>query len=156
MIKIQRTTGKVKNLIFVHPDMNLGESILFPSIPNDFLVTRKFINWQVPRIKLYTTIDDAISGKYLGSIIEGMNLGVYQVLGVREENLIKPGLSDCPYGLEVEEWWYLVTLRCKLLGEIQVGEIKDKLTYHYGPRQTRATLYRWQWEEILKPWEKKK
>jgi hypothetical protein len=102
-------------------------------------------------------VDDAISGKYLNETPEPL-LYVYKATRLRNESLIKPGLSDCPYGLLVDEYWSLVNVKPELLGviEVETGKPFKKETYKYGPRQLESPLYRWEWKERLKPWEKSK
>lgn len=155
-MKILRTSGLIRNLIFVHPEPGLEHEIIHPSIPNDFLTKGKYINWQLPRIKLYTRIGEALSAKYLDSDISGQTFSVYRAKGIRIESLIEPGLPDCPYGLDISEYWYLQDIMVEKLGEITVGKKIKTVPYHYGPRQTVKRFNVWEWEENLKPWEKPK
>lgn len=145
----------IENLIFVSPLPRLERELIEPSIPSNFLVRRKYIDHQLPRIQLYQTVGDAISGRYLNETPEPI-LYVYKAIGLRYESLIKPGLSDCPYGMLVDEYWSLINIKPVYLGAIEVNTKKPKRieTYKVGPRQTVEKLLRWSWKEILKKWEK--
>jgi GNAT superfamily N-acetyltransferase len=156
-ISVGKRTGILKNLIFVSSTPNLERELLDPTIPRNFLTSKKYIDHQLPRFQLYTTVDDAISGKYLNETPEPI-LYVYRATRLRNESLIKPGLSDCPYGLLVEEYWSLVNVKPELLGVIEVETRKPvkKETYKYGPRQLDSPLLRWSWKEKLEKWEKPK
>ena len=157
MIILRKKTGLLENLIFVSPLPKLERELLDPIIPRNFLTSKKYIDHQLPRFQLYTNVDDAISGKYLNETPEPL-LYVYKATRLRNESLIQPTLTDCPYGLLVEEYWSLINVKPELLGviEVETGKPIKKETYKYGPRQLESPLYRWEWKERLKPWEKSK
>ena len=157
MIILRKKTGKIENLIFVSPLPNLERELLDPIIPRNFLVNKKYIDSQLPRFQLYTTVDDAISGRYLDETPE-QKLYVYKAGRLRNESLIKPGLTDCPYCLIVDEYWSLINVKPEFLGTIELETERPikKEVYKYGPRQLNAYIQRWTWKEVLKPWEKSK
>jgi hypothetical protein len=158
MISIPRkTSGIVNNLYFVSTKDELDKKIIHPEIPSDFLTRGKFSDWQTPRIRLYTSISDALSGNWLGENLKDSELYVYRAKGIRNESLIKPSITSVPYALVLDEWWYLQNLGLDYLGKIKVISEAGKEIYHYGPRSTKAFVYKWKWEEIgLKSWEKSK
>lgn len=147
----------LKNLIFVSPLPNLERELLDPYIPRNFLVQKKYIDYRLPRFQLYTNVGDAISGRYLNETPEP-TLYVYRATGLRNESLIKPDFSNCPYGLLLDEYWSLINVKPEFLGVIRVDSEKPvkEETFRYGPRQIEAKLKRWRWKEILKSWEKPK
>ena len=157
MIILRKKTGLLENLIFVSPLPKLERELLDSILPNNFLTNKKYIDHQLPRFQLYTNVDDAISGKYLNETPEPL-LYVYRATRLRNESLIQPTLTDCPYGLLVEEYWSLINVKPEFLGviEVETGKPIKKETYKYGPRQLESPLYRWGWKERLKPWEKSK
>lgn len=157
MIILRKKTGLLENLIFVSPFPKLERELLDPIIPRNFLTSKKYIDYQLPRFQLYTNVDDAISGKYLGETPEPL-LYVYKASRLRNESLIQPTLTDCPYGLLVEEYWSLINVKPEFLGVIEIDSKKPwkKETYKYGPRQLSAPLFRWSWKEKLEKWEKSK
>jgi len=143
-----------RKLYFVSPNPDLWKEIIEPQIPKNFLTRREIIDNKLPRIQLFRNVSDAISGKYLDETPE-KKLTVYEAIGLRKENLVKPEMQDVPYGHLLEEWWYLVTMRARKVVDIELsGKILKTKDYHYGPRQTTAKLKFWEWKEILKPWEK--
>lgn len=143
-----------QNLYFISTDPNLEKTIINPTIPSDILTKSKSINYKTPRIKLYRDIDSAISGNMLGLNLEGLNLFVYKASSIRSESLIGPiNITEIPYASVLEEWWSLANCKMKLLGEIRIGSKKEILTYKYGPRQTKANIYKWNWTEIKKPYQ---
>lgn len=149
-MKIIRETsfrGKRKlYLASLNPD--LDKEILLPTVPNNFLTKGKFEEWQIKRICLYENIDDALSS-FLGQELKDSLVYIYEPVGVRPESLIKPSITSVPYIMQLPELWYCTSLRVKLAHVIQVSKKKSTLTYHYGPRQTKAFLYRWDWKEKL-------
>lgn len=157
MIILRKKTGLLENLIFVSPLPKLERELLDPIIPRNFLTSKKYIDHQLPRFQLYTTVDDAISGKYLNETPEPL-LYIYRATQLRNESLIQPTLTDCPYGLLVEEYWSLINVKPEFLGVIEVDPKKPvkEEKYKYGSRQLDSPLYRWKWKERLKPWEKSK
>lgn len=157
MIILRKNTGILENLIFVSPHPNLEREYLDPVIPKNFLTNKKYIDYQLPRFQLYTNVDDAISGKYLEET-PPPTLYVYRATRLRNESLIKPTLTDCPYGLLIDEYWSLINVKPELLGIIEVETRKPikREKYKYGPRQLGAPLLRWSWKEKLEKWEKPK
>ena len=156
-MRVIKSSGVVKDLYFVSSQSDLGDKIIYPKIPDNFLTRGKFEEWQTPRIRLYPSVEDCLSGLWLGEKLTGSRLYVYRAKGVRNESLIKPSITSVPYALVLDEYWYLGKLRFEYLGEIEVGNEIEKKLYHYGPRSTKAYIYRWAWKEIgLKPWETSK
>lgn len=159
MLRIKRITGRILNLYYISSSsINLKNEIVEPSIPNNFLTTIEKIGSKVKRIRLYTNVSDALSSIYLGQNIEGSKFNVWRALGVRNESLIVPSLTECPYLLTLDdtEYWYLSGLRFELASKIKVNELEERLTYNYGQKSLKAPIFKWNWEEILKKWEKAK
>ena len=147
----------METFYFISSRGDLDKKIIKPEIPNNFLTRGKYEEWQTPRIRLYTTISDCLSGLWLGERLDGATLHVYKVMGIRRESLIKPSITSVPYELVLSEWWYLSKLELRYLATIKVGREIKKEYYYYGPRSTKAFIYRWEWEEELKEkWEKPK
>ena len=123
----------------------------------NFLTRGKHGDWQLPRIRLYSSISDALSGLWLGENLKGAEFYVYKAKGIRQESLIKPGITSIPYALVLDEWWYLRNIGLEYLGKIKVEKKIGEEAYHYGPRSTKAFIFRWLWKEIgLKNYEKSK
>lgn len=159
MLKIKRTTGRVLNLYYISSSsLDLSNEIIEPSIPNNFLTITEKIGNKVKRIRLYSNVSDALSSIYLGQNIEGSELSVWRAKGVRNESLIIPSLTECPYLLVLDdtEYWYLSSLRFEFVSKISIDRLEKKLTYNYGQKSLKAPLYKWEWSEILKKWEKSK
>lgn len=144
-------------MILIAENGNLENKFISPEIPNNFLTKGKFIDNDLSRIQLYDNISDALSSR-LGENLEGMVFSVYKPKYLRKDNLIDPEIHDIPYFMNLygKEHWYLVDLRVEKIGEIRIGRKKEESTYHYGPRQTVAKIYKWSWSEVLEPWEKSK
>ena len=153
---IKRQSGLVKGLLFISNQDDLDLEITHPSIPVNFLVTGKYMDWQTKRTRLYENVSDALSALWLGQKIKGSELYVYEAQGIRSESLIKPSITSAPYTLVIPEWWYLANVRFKKLGKIKVEKEIGKDWFTYGPRATKSPIYRWSWSEILKSWEKPK
>ena len=159
MLRIKRTTGRILNLYYISSSsIDLKNEIIEPSIPNNFLTSIEKIGNKVKRIRLYTNVSDALSSIYLGQNIKGSELNVWRALGVRNESLITPSLTECPYLLNLNdtEYWYLSSLRFELAGKIKINGLKEKLTFNYGQKSIKYPLYKWSWKEILNKWEKPK
>lgn len=148
-IKVDPNSGKVGNLYFVSTESGLENKLLEPYIPNNFLTRGKFVNWQVPRFRLYTTIDDALSGVYLGANLGvGSVYHVYKATGLRNENLFLPSITDAPYNMLISEWWYTALVSCEYIGDVKVSGIKEKCNFRYGPRNSIAELIKWNYVNI--------
>ncbi len=142
-------------IISENPD--LEKHILHPAVPNNFLTRGEHIDSKLPRISVFRSVSDAISATFLGQNLRpGTKMYVYEISDINPESLIGPlDVTKIPYFSLLKEWWYLKSCSPKFVSEIEIGKLKKEETYHYGPRQTNATLYKWEWSEIQKPWEKK-
>lgn len=126
----------------------LEKEIIKPDIPVNFLTRGKYIDYKMKRIRLYKTIEEAISGLYLGeNFKKGTKIYIYRALGIKGDNLLGPmNINEVPYSFLIREYWYTGNLRLEKLGEVKIVK-KGEETYKYGPRQTTAKLYRWKWYE---------
>ena len=110
-----------------------------------------------PKVKVYKTIEDAITGRYLDQNLTGKTLTVYSPrTKLNLESLLKPSLADCPYGLVIDEYWYLRDMDVVETSTIQVDQEIGTVSYHTGPRSSLRRIKRWRWHEELKRWEKTK
>lgn len=135
-------------LYYISSNPNLEKELLKPSIPNNFLVKQKYEDWKIPRIPLYTSVSDALSGsQFLGQNLEGQTLHVYKALGTRYESILTPSITSIPYSLILNEKWYCYPLRLKKEKEIEIIEKDKEEFYHYGPRSTKGKIIRWIWKE---------
>ena len=142
----------------ISENSDLGKCILYPAVPNNFLTRGGYIDSKLPRIQVFRSVGDALSATYLGQKLRpGTKMYVYEVLDLNPESLIGPlDITRIPYFQLVKEWWYLKGCSLKLVAPIIVDGLKKEENYKYGPRQTNAPLYRWNWTEVYeKPWEKK-
>ena len=152
---INRKSGIAHGLYLVSPLKDLEKEILIPRVPQDFLTRSKFSDWQTKRLVFYPSIDKALVGLSMTRELAGETLYVYQPLGIRSENIIKPGITSSPVVRLTDESWVLTASRLKYVASIKVKSKLDSLSYRYGTRSTEGKLYTWKWEEILQPWEKK-
>ena len=127
---------------------DLDKKIIRPGIPDNFLVRGKFVDNKIRRIRLYKTIEEAISGLYLGeNFRKGTKMYVYRALGINKDYLLGPmDIIKVPYAMLIKEFWYTSSLRLEKIGEVKL-EKKGEEIFKYGPRQTQAKLYRWGWYE---------
>lgn len=127
---------------------DLDKKIIKPGIPDNFLVRGKFVDNKIRRIRLYKTIEEAISGLYLGeNFRKGTKMYVYRALGINKDYLLGPmNIVKVPYAMLIKEFWYTSSLRLEKIGEVKL-EKKGEEIFKYGPRQTQAKLYRWSWYE---------
>ena len=146
-----------KDLYFVSSLGNLDNTIIYPEVPNNLLTRNGWEDTKTKRIVLYPSVSEALIGLGReGRSLKGAKLYVYSPLAGFQESLIKPGIKDSPIIIETGEYWYLSSIKLKLIAEIEVEKKipGEEIIYHYGPRSTIGYLYRWKWKEILKPWEK--
>jgi hypothetical protein len=143
-------------IISEKPDLH--KQTLYPAVPNNFLVRGGYIDSKLPRISVFQSITDALSATFLGQKLRpGTKIYVYEILDLNPESLIGPlSIDKIPYFQLLKEWWYLKGCSLKLVAPIVIDGLKKEEVYKYGPRQTNAPLYRWNWTEVYeKPWEKK-
>lgn len=138
-------------LVSTFPDLN-GE-IIKPTTPNNFLTREKVGDYKTPRICFYTSIDQALIA--MDQNLVGKELYIYQPRNIDQDSLYKPTISEVPYTILLDEYWYLGKVELRYLTSITVEKKNKELVYHYGPRSTKRALYSWIWKENLKPWEKK-
>ena len=133
---------------YVSTQAGLDKTIINPEVPNNFLTRGKFIDWKLKRIRLYRTIEEAISGLYLGEKFkDGTKIYVYQALGIDKNYLHGPkDILEVPYAMKLKEYWYTKDLRLSFLGFIIIKE-KGIETYKYGPKQQQGKIYKWAWYE---------
>ena len=143
---IKRNTGGNRRLYLASLNPDLEKEILLPKVPDNFLSRGKHGDWQIKRICLYDSIDDALSG-LLQQKLDGKLVYIYEPVACKYENLIKPGITSVPYSLVLPEWWYCNSLRVRLTHVIQVGKELTPLEFRYGPRQTKSKILRWSWKE---------
>ncbi len=146
-----------KPYYIVSSNPDLEKHILYPAVPNNFLTRGGWVDSKLPRISVFRSIEDALSATYLGQKLRpGTKMYVYEVTDINSESLIGPlDITQVPYYREIKEWWYLKSCSLKFISEIEIGKLKKEETYMYGPRQTKAPLYKYKWIEIQKPWERK-
>lgn len=148
---------RLKKFYIVSPNPDLEKHIPSPAVPNNFLSRGEFWDTKTPRVPIFKTIGDAISATYLGQKLRpGMKLFVYEAHGISKESLLGPlSIDKIPYFRFIKEWWYLKPINVKFIAEIEIGDLLKTDIYYYGPKQTKAYLYRYDWKELQKPWEKK-
>lgn len=152
-MKIKRIHGK--ELFYISTSPNLDREMIKPQVPINSLTKNKFEDWKTKRVCFYPSIDNALSGMDHQNL-SGMTLYVYSPTNIRQEFLEKPGLEKSPKVMITGEYWYKEPVELRYLGSITITGKEDKeLIYRYGPRQSKGVLYKWIWEENLKPWEKK-
>lgn len=125
---------------------DLEKSIIKPTVPDNYLTRGKFIDNKLKRIRLYKTIEEAISGIYLGeNFRKGTKIYVYRALGINKDLLHGPkNITEVPYAFLIKEFWYTGSLRLEKVGEIKIEKTSEE-EFKYGPRQTKAKLCRWGW-----------
>jgi len=150
--------NKKKPYYIVSSSPDLEKHILHPAVPNNFLVRGGYLDSKLPRIQVFRSVSDALSATFLGQKLRpGTKMYVYEVLDLNPESLIGPlGIDKIPYYNLLNEWWYLRSCSVKLVAPIEIDRLVKEETYKYGPRQTKASLYKWSWSEVYEnPWERK-
>lgn len=155
MIILRNKTSRKKadDLFFISTFSDLDGEFVKPIIPNTFLKREKIGDYKTPRVCFYTSIDEALTA--MDQNLVGKELYVYHPRNITQDSLYKPTISEVPYTILLDEYWYLDKVELKYIAKIKITKQGKELTYHYGPRSTKRSLYKWSWEEVLKPWEKK-
>lgn len=143
-----------RSLFLVSLQDNLDKDIIQPKIPQTLLVQQKHSDYKTKRICFYPSIDSAITA--LSNTLKGVTLFVYQPVGLHTDSLIKPDITSLPTAPLTGEYWYLAPIQLKKVATVRIIKPLKPLEYSHGPRGTKDYLYKWDWEEILEPWEKKK
>lgn len=133
---------------------NLDRDIIQPRIPQTLLVQQKHADYKTKRICFYPSIDSALTA--FSTTLEGVTLFVYQPVGLHTDSLVKPSITSVPTSPITDEYWYLAPIQLKKVAQIKVIKSLGTLDYTHGPKSTKDHLYKWKWEEVLQPWEKKK
>lgn len=152
---LNRLFKKSIDLYYISTSPDLDKKVIYPKIPNTLMVNNKIKDWKTKRICLYPSIDKALTS--LDQNLSNMILYIYSPIDVRKESLYKPNIVEVPEKSITEEYWYLAPIQLKLLGKIEVKDkILPSMKYRYGKRQLEHDLFKWKWEEVLKPWERSK
>ena len=146
------------DLYFISSIPGLDNEIIHPIVPINFFTRNKIGDYKTPRIRLYPSIDDALTSlSGFSTELKNKEFYLYIPRGIFKESLVKPSILQVPDSQITNEYWYLKNLRLSFKAKVRVlGKDGKKFIYHYGPRSTEDMLYRWSWEEVLKPWEKSK
>lgn len=153
-MKVLRKSGKVENLYYASTLLGLDKNMLEPKIPKTFMTTNKIDDWKIKRICFYPKVWQAISGMTGGKLENGLTIYIYSPLNLRNESLIKPGITQVPSSIVTDEYWYLAPIRLKLVGTITIESIDKTLDYRYGVRGLKGEIIKYRWKELLKSWEK--
>ena len=151
-------------LYWVSENLGLDQECINPSIPRNFLVQDKAIDWKTRRVQLFDNLSDAISIYGIGKKnLEGAVLGVYRPKFIRKENKLDPGIENSPYSfaLSGKEYWCLNPIDVVKIADIRIGKRVEEKSFRYGGKSLMTSFTKknslsvYSWEEILPDWDKK-
>ena len=145
-----------EDLLYFSTSDDLDGKTIAPGIPNTMFTRQGYEDPKTKRISLFPRVGDFLMWAGAeGKSLTGKTFYVY-VPGGFKTSLFKTTLPQTPIGPATNEYWYLKTLRLRYLTSVTVGKKipGSGVIYHYGPRSTKGELYKWEWTENLKPWEK--
>lgn len=157
IIKRKKKEPAPEDLLYFSTSDDLDGKTIAPGVPNTMFTRQGYEDPKTKRISLFPKVDDFLMWAGAeGKSLTGKTFYVY-IPGGFKTSLFKTTLPQTPIGLATNEYWYLKTLRLRYLTSVTVGKkikTSSPIIYHYGPRSIKGELYRWEWTENLKPWEK--
>lgn len=150
---IKRNRIDFSKLYFISSLDNLNGDIIGPRVPNNFLVSNKIGDYKTKRVCFYPSIDKALISLSSFQELSGKKFYIYRPRNINFDSLYKPNISEVPNCFLTDEYWYLKDVEIRYITSITVKDKEEELSFRYGPRSTKVTVYRWNWKEDLNYWE---
>lgn len=145
---ITEASGKDVHFKLYHvSEENLNGKVLTPRIPDNFLTKHGYEENKTPRVSFSTSIDGCLVG--LSQNIKDKEFFVFEPDDYSKIQVKGVNVALVPDAQLTHEKWVTTSVKLKLVGKIKVHDAKDPaLTYTYGPDNTKAEMYAWNWEHV--------
>jgi hypothetical protein len=101
---------------------------------------------KIPRIELYTNIDQALMS-YYGQDLTGLTFTVYTTIGLSKESIIEPNITQTPLSPYTNPIWCISPLKLIKLTKIKVLGKDSYIDFKFGPRSLPGKIWKYKWVE---------
>jgi hypothetical protein len=101
---------------------------------------------KIPRIELYTNIDQALMS-YYGQDLTGITFTVYTTIGLSKESTIEPDITQTPLSSYTNPIWCISPLKLVKLTKIKVLGKASYIDFKFGPRSLPGKIWKYKWVE---------
>ena len=125
---------------------DLGGTFIEPIKPKSEWSKHGIENSKIPRIELYTNIDQALMS-YYGQDLTGMTFTVYTTIGLSKESIIEPDITQTPLSSYTNPIWCISPLKLVKLTKIKVLGKDSYIDFKFGPRSLPGKIWKYKWVE---------
>jgi hypothetical protein len=112
---------------------DLGGTFIEPIKPKSEWSKHGIEDSKIPRIELYTNIDQALMS-YYGQDLTGLTFTVYTTIGLSKESIIEPDITQTPLSSYTNPIWCISPLKLIKLTKIKVLGKDSYIDFKFGPR----------------------
>ena len=128
----------------LHDD--LGGTFIEPIKPKSEWSKHGIEDSKIPRIELYTNIDQALMS-YYGQDLTGLTFTVYTTIGLSKESIIEPDITQTPLSSYTNPIWCISPLKLIKLTKIKVLGKDSYIDFKFGPRSLPGKIWKYKWVE---------
>lgn len=125
---------------------DLGGTFIEPIKPKSEWSKHGIEDSKIPRIELYTNIDQALMS-YYGQDLTGMTFTVYTTIGLSKESIIEPDITQTPLSFYTNPIWCISPLKLIKLTKIKVLGKDSYIDFKFGPRSLPGKIWKYKWVE---------
>lgn len=125
---------------------DLGGTFIEPIKPKSEWSKHGIEDSKIPRIELYTNIDQALMS-YYGQDLTGMTFTVYTTIGLSKESIIEPDITQTPLSSYTNPIWCISPLKLVKLTKIKVLGKDSYIDFKFGPRSLPGKIWKYKWVE---------
>jgi len=125
---------------------DLGGTFIEPIKPKSEWSKHGIEDSKIPRIELYTNIDQALMS-YYGQDLTGMTFTVYTTIGLSKESIIEPDITQTPLSSYTNPIWCISPLKLIKLTKIKVLGKDSYIDFKFGPRSLPGKIWKYKWVE---------
>jgi len=125
---------------------DLGGTFIEPIKPKSEWSKHGIEDSKIPRIELYTNIDQALMS-YYGQDLTGLTFTVYTTIGLSKESIIEPDITQTPLSSYTNPIWCISPLKLIKLTKIKVLGKDSYIDFKFGPRSLPGKIWKYKWVE---------
>jgi hypothetical protein len=125
---------------------DLGGTFIEPIKPKSEWSKHGIEDSKIPRIELYTNIDQALMS-YYGQDLTGLTFTVYTTIGLSKESIIEPDITQTPLSSYTNPIWCISPLKLIKLTKIKVLGKDSYIDFKFGQRSLPGKIWKYKWVE---------
>ena len=135
---------KYEGKLYFVSEKNIKDNILFPRIPDNYLIQNGYEDNIHKRVCFCKTIEKCLMA--LSKNCKDLVFYVYEVDDTTKYQIYKPDISEVPDSIITEELWILSPVKLKLIGKIKCIDSVENDGYIFKYGNKTAKLYDWRYE----------